>query len=123
MVSVMSELAENCDSCSPKDPPKELAAVVARVRWLMIVSGLTTAVAIAAVVGVIGYRIYAGRESGPHTMTAGTVILPKGAHVTSAAIGDGRIAVTLDIAGASEVRIFDLNTLQQTGQLHFATEP
>jgi len=88
----------------------------------MLISAVTTALAVAAVIGVIGYRVFAGVGSGAATMTDGTVMLPKGAHVVSTTIGDGRIVVTLDIAGNSEVRIFDLKTLQQTGRLRFGTE-
>jgi len=94
----------------------------------MIISALTTAIAIAAVVGVIGYRVYSGGGGGggggggAGTITNGTVFLPKGAHVDSTTVAEGRIVVTLDVGGASEVRIFDLKTLRQTGQLRFATE-
>ena len=35
----------------------------------------------------------------------------------------GRIVVTLDIAGTTEIRTFDVKTLQQTGRMSFATEP
>jgi len=88
----------------------------------MLISAVTTAIAIAAVLGVIGYRVYHAGESGAGSVTNGTVFLPKGAHVVSTTIGGGRIVVTLDIDGQSEVRIFDLKTLQQTGRLQFATE-
>ena len=70
-------------------------------------------------IGVIGYRVYHAGESGAGTITNGTVFLPKGAHVVSTTIGDGRIVVTLDVGGQSEVRIYDLKTLQQTGSLRF----
>ena len=89
----------------------------------MVISALTTAIAIAAVIGVIGYRVFGGSGSGAATMTDGMVTLPKGAHVVSATIADGRIVVTLEIGGMNEVRIFDLKTLQQTGRLRFGTEP
>ena len=87
----------------------------------MLISAITTAVAIAAVLGVIGYRVYHSGGSGAAIIANGTVFLPQGAHVVSTTIGDGRIVVTLDVNGANEVRIFDLKTLRQTGTLHFAT--
>jgi hypothetical protein len=89
----------------------------------MIVSVLTTAIAIAAVVGVIGYRFF-NRSSGGNagTIVNGTVFLPKGAHIDATTISEGRIVVTFDLNGATEVRFFDLKTLQLIGQLHFATE-
>ncbi|MGB6537334.1 MAG: DUF6476 family protein [Xanthobacteraceae bacterium] len=102
------------------EPAKELNNAVTRVRWLMLISGLTTAIAIAAIIGVVGYRVF--RSGGAPTIVNGTVFLPKGAHVDSTTIGNNRIVVTLDVGGASQVRIFDLKTLQQTGQLRFATE-
>ena len=103
--------------------PETMAPSLARVRLLMLISALTTALAIAAVVGVIGYRLYHTGDSAAATITNGMVFLPQGAKVVSTTIGDGRIVVTLDINGASEVRIFDLKTLQQTGTLHFAPHP
>ena len=40
----------------PLDPEQQ--KIVARVRWLMLVSGFATVLGIAVVVGVIGYRFY-----------------------------------------------------------------
>jgi len=88
----------------------------------MLVSAVTTAIAVAAVVGVIGYRVYRAGGSGAATITDGMVMLPKGAHVVSTTISGRRIVVTLDVDGGSEVRIYDLNTLQQTGRLRFGTK-
>ncbi len=119
----MTSLAQKSQNKQPDDaaaaaPP----AALAKVRLLMLISAVTTAVAIAAVLGVIGYRVYAASESGAGAIANGTVFLPQGAHVVSTTIGGGRIVVTMDIGGQSEVRIYDLKTLQQTGTLHFATE-
>ncbi len=100
----------------------DLAATFARARWLMIISALTTAIAIVAVAGVIGYRFFNRGESISGTIVNGTVFLPKGAHVDATTISEGRIVVTFDIEGATEVRFFDLKTLQRIGELHFATE-
>ncbi len=96
--------------------------MVSRVRWLIIISGFTTLVAIAAVIGVVGYRV--SRTGGSSAATAdGIVMLPKGARVIASTVSDDRLAVTLDIAGATEIRTFDLKTLKQTGRIRFATEP
>jgi hypothetical protein len=98
------------------------SGMVARARGLMIISGLTTLLAIAAVIGVIGYRVY--RAGGSATAAAeGVVMLPKGARVVATGIADDRVVVTLDIAGATELRIFDVKTLKETGRIRFATEP
>jgi hypothetical protein len=76
-------------------------------------------VAIAAVIGAIGYRVFRAEGS------AGDVIatLPKGARVITTAVADDRIAVTIEIAGAVEVRLFGLKSLKPAGRLRFATEP
>jgi hypothetical protein len=99
------------------------AGMVARVRWLMIISGLTTLIAIAAVTGVIGYRVFRAGGSGVAAAAEAIVTLPKGARVVASAVADERIVLTLDIGGATELRIFDVKTLKQTGRIRFATEP
>ena len=96
--------------------------MVARVRWLMLISGVTTLVAIAAVLGVIGYRLFRaeGSVAAPADVTA---LLPRGARIVATALSDERIAVTIEVAGATEIRTFDARTLRATGRLKFATEP
>ena len=95
----------------------------ARVRLMMIVSGVTTLIAIAAVIGVIGYRVFRAGGSGMASTATGIITLPKGARVISSTVADGRIALTLEIAGATEIRSFDAKTLKETGRIRFATEP
>lgn len=107
------------DDEQPLDPAA--ARMVARVRWLMLISGLTTMVAVAAVLGVIGYRVFRSEGSvGPKEVTT---LLPKGARIVSTAVADDRLVVTVDNQGAIEVRTFDLQSLRPTGRLRFATEP
>ena len=112
----MSKLS--ADDEAPLDPAA--ARIVAKVRWLMLIAGATTLLAIAAVIGVIGYRVFKAEGSAPADVTA---LLPKGARVISAAVAEERIAVTLDVGGAIEIRTFDVKTLKPTGRLRFATEP
>ena len=112
----MSKLS--ADDEAPLDPAA--ARIVAKVRWLMLIAGATTLLAIAAVIGVIGYRVFKAEGSAPADVTA---LLPKGARVISAAVAEDRIAVTLDVGGATEIRTFDAKTLKPTGRLRFATEP
>jgi hypothetical protein len=97
----------------------ETARLVARARTMMIISALTTALAIAAVVTVIGYRIY-GMGAGPPADDV--VALPKDARVLSMAGSGGRVAVMIETGGATEMRVFDLKTLKETGRLRFSTE-
>ena len=99
------------------------AGMVGRARWLMIISGLTTLLAIPAVIGVIGYRIYRAGGSGAAATAEGIIVLPKGARVIASAVADDRIVVTLEIAGTTEIRTFDVKTLKETGRIRFATEP
>jgi hypothetical protein len=99
------------------------AGIFARVRWLMIISGLTTLIAIAAVIGVIGSRVFQASGSGAAASADAIVTLPKGARVIASAIAEGRIVVTFDIAGMTEIRTFDVKTLKEMGRVRFATEP
>ena len=107
------------DDEKPLDPEQQ--KIVARVRWLMVISGFATLLGIAVVIGVIGYRVY--RTDGSVAPAEVTALLPKGAKITGTAVADGRIAVTVELGGAIEVRTFDLRTLKPTGRLWFATEP
>ena len=109
----------------PATPETDAAAasMVGRARSLMIISGLTTMIAIAAVIGAIGYRVYRSGGTGATTAVEAVAVLPKGARVISTAVADDRVVVTLDVAGATEIRTFDVKTLKQTGRIRFATEP
>jgi hypothetical protein len=127
MVSVMNnvsgKLQENLESnlAAPADAAESaVTGLVARVRLMMVIAALTTALAIAAVVTVIGYRMFA---AGTVTAADGVVTLPKGARVISTSASDGRLAVLIEVGGSSELRTFDIKTLKETGRLRFATEP
>jgi hypothetical protein len=103
----------------PLDPAA--ASIVAKVRWLMIISGMTTFVAIAAVLGVVGYRVF--RSEGSVARPDVTAALPKGARVVAISAAEDRLVVTIELAGGLEARTFDLKTLAPLGRLRFATEP
>jgi hypothetical protein len=103
------------------EPAESAAAqVVARARTIMLISALTTALAIAAVVTVIGYRMYG---SAAVVVTDDSIPLPKGARVISTSASAGRLAVLIEVDGANEVLTFDIKTLKQTGRLRFPREP
>ena len=87
----------------------------------MLVSGATTLIAVAAVLGVIGYRIF--KSEGSVAPAEVTALLPKHARIVSTAVAQDRIAVTIEVGGALEVRLFDVHTLKPAGRLRFATEP
>jgi hypothetical protein len=107
------------DGEQPLDPAT--AGVIAKVRWLMIISGATTFVAIAAVMGVIGYRVFQAEGSAARADV--TAMLPKGARVVAISAAQDRLVVTIELAGALEARTFDLKSLAPLGRLRFATEP
>ncbi len=94
--------------------------LVARARTMMMISGLTTVLAIAAVVTVIGYRMYGAAGGSP---IEDAITLPKGARVVSMAGSGGRVAVMIDNNGVSEMRVFDLKTMKESGHLRFVNEP
>jgi len=98
------------------------APVMARVRLLMIISGLTTLVAIAAVLTVVGFRIFRAGNAGLPSAES-IITLPKGSRLVASSIVGDQLVVTLDVAGASEIRTFDLKTLKETGRVRFVTEP
>jgi hypothetical protein len=106
------------DDERPLDPAQ--AAIVAKVRWLMLISGFATVLGIAVVIGVIGYRVF---RSDGSVSTETTALLPKGARVVSTAVAEDRLVVTVDVGGTLEIRTFDLRTLKPAGRLRFATEP
>jgi hypothetical protein len=100
---------------------QEQAALFARVRRMMLIAGLTTALAISAVLVAIGYRLFRSEGS---IVTADTIsMLPKGARIVSTGVAGDRLVVTLEIGGATEIRTFDAHTLKPTGRLTFANEP
>ena len=103
------------------EPSPEQAALFARVRRLMLIAGLTTALAVAAVLIAIGYRLF--RSEGSTVATDTVSMLPKGARIVSSAVAGDRLVVTLDIGGATEIRTFDAHTLKATGRLKFVSEP
>src|SRR5262249_14271097 len=79
-----------------------------------------TLLAIAAVIGVIGYRVFKAEGSAAADVTA---LLPKGARVIATAVAEDRIAVTLDVGGAIEIPTFYAKTPKPTRRPRFATEP
>jgi hypothetical protein len=103
------------------EPTPEQAALFARVRRMMLIAGLTTTVAIAAVLIAIGYRLF--HSEGSFVAADITATLPKGARIVSTGVAGDRLVVTLDIVGITEIRTFDAHTLQPTGRLKFVGEP
>jgi hypothetical protein len=103
------------------EPSLEQAAMIARVRRMMLIAGLTTALGVGALLVVIGYRLF--RSEGSAVTTAATATLPKGARIVATGAAGDRITVTLDLNGLTEIRTFDAKTLKPAGALRFASEP
>jgi hypothetical protein len=106
----------------PTEPTQEQVALIARVRRMMLIAGLTSAMAVTVVLIAIGYRLYRG-EGSPAALTDITATLPKGARITSTGVAGDRLVVTLDMGGATEIRTFDARTLKPAGKLKFVSEP
>ncbi|HUL87995.1 MAG TPA: hypothetical protein VLU23_07425 [Pseudolabrys sp.] len=105
------------DDEKPLDP--ERAQIVANVRRLMLIASLTTFIAVAAVTGIIGYRVFKG-DGRVQPAPDVSVMLPAGAKVLSSAIGEGRLVLTIETNGAVELLSFDLNTLKPLGRTRLA---
>ena len=104
----------------PLDPAAQ--AVVNKVRRMSMISGIATVIGISVVITMIGYRIYKSSESVPAQIDA-VGMLPKGAKVIATGVSGDRIVVTIDINGVTELRTFDVRSLQPAGRLRFANEP
>ena len=110
------------DTVAP-EPTPEQAVLIARVRRMMLIAGLTSALAVAVVLIAVGYRLYRG-EGSPAAANADIIAtLPKGARIVSTAVAGERLVLTLDIGGITEIRTFDAKTLQPAGKLKFVSEP
>jgi hypothetical protein len=104
------------------DQTPEQAALFQKVRRMMLIASVTTAVAIAAVLVAIGYRLFTAEGSGG-TINNVTATLPKGARIYATAVAGDKLVLMLDVNGATEIRTFDAQTLKPAGSLKFATEP
>ena len=110
------------DTVAP-EPTPEQAALIARVRRMMLIAGLTSALAVAVVLIAVGYRLYRGEGSPSADAMDFTATLPKGAKIVSTAVAGERLVLTLDITGVTEIRTFDAKTLKPAGKLRFVNEP
>jgi hypothetical protein len=105
------------------EPTPEQAALFARVRRLMLIAGLTTALAICAVLIAVGYRLFKSEGRAADPVGDVTATLPKGAKIVSTGLAGDRLVIALDIGGVIEIRTFDAHTLKPAGKLKFANEP
>jgi len=108
------------DTEKPLDP--EAARIVAKVRRLMMIASLTTFIAVAVVIGVIGYRVFKDEGRAQAGLDADAP-WPNGARIVSSAMNDDRLALTIETANGLEVRFFDLRTLKPAGRLPLGGKP
>jgi hypothetical protein len=101
----------------------ETARTIAKVRRLMMIASATTFLAVAAVIGIIGYRVFHWQGSAPPPAPDMIATLPAGTKVLATAVGDGHIVLTVEVAGTVELRTFDLNTLKPLGRIRLAPQP
>ena len=103
----------------------EAERAIAKVRRLMMIASATTFLAVAAVLAVIGYRVFHLGGSVPATpsFVDVTAALPAGAKVLSTAVGSDHIVVTVETSGGIEVLTFDPDTLRPLGRLRLAPKP
>jgi hypothetical protein len=118
----------------PLDP--DATRTLGNIRRLMLISNLFMVVAIGAVLVVVGYRLFRSEPAPPPPLPPPaarpapatipndmTLTLPRGARIVQTAIAGDRLVITLQIDGATEIRTFDIKTLQPTGRLNFGTVP
>jgi hypothetical protein len=119
-------------SARPLDP--DATRTLRNIRRLMLASNLFMVVAIGAVLAVVGYRISRTEQAPPPPPPVAapapakipvdmTLTLPRGARILQTAVAGERLVITLQIDGATEIRTFDIKTLQPTGRMSFATVP
>ncbi|MET0278804.1 MAG: hypothetical protein ABW198_10785 [Pseudorhodoplanes sp.] len=104
----------------PLDPAAQ--AVVNKVRRMSMISGIATLLGISVVVTMIGYRLYKSSDTVPAQVDA-VAMLPKGSKVIGTGVSGDRVVVTVEVNGVTEIRTFDLRSLQPAGRLRFANEP
>jgi hypothetical protein len=120
----------------PLDP--DATRTLSNIRRLMLASNLFVVVAIGAVLAVVGYRLYRTEPAPPPPPPAPppavapapakipldmTLTLPRGARIVQTAVAGERLVITLEIDGATEIRTFDIKTLQPTGRMSFGIVP
>jgi hypothetical protein len=108
------------DDEKPLDP--EAARIVAKVRRLMMIASLITFIAVAAVIGIIGYRVSL-KEGRVQPAPDANAPWPVDARIVSSAMNDERLALTIETPDGLEVRYFDLKTFKPLGRLRLGAKP
>jgi len=104
----------------PEQTPEQ-ALLIQRVQRMMQIAGATTALAIAALLIAIGYRLFT--SEGSSSTNDVTATLPKDARIYATAVAGDQLVLMLDVGGTTEIRTFDAKTLKPSGRLKFTNEP
>ena len=107
----------------PLNPEADRA--IAKVRRLMMIVSVTTFVALAVVLIVIGYRVFhlGGSAPEPVSYVDVSAVLPAGSKVLSTTVGADHIVVTIEVNGAVQILTFDPDTLKPLGRLRLEQKP
>src|SRR2546429_4095231 len=81
------------------EPTQEQAALLARVRRMMLIAALTTALAVAAVLIALRYRLF--RTRGSAAVPPITFMLPQGARILSPRVARGPPGGALGVRGGN----------------------
>jgi hypothetical protein len=100
----------------------ETARVISKVRRLMLVSSILTALAIGGVFAAIGYRVFT-REERVQIPDRATLTLPRDAKILQTTVASDRIVLVIEAGGTTEIRTYDLRTLKPMGQLTLSRSP
>ncbi|HEY0219716.1 MAG TPA: hypothetical protein VGC26_08125 [Afipia sp.] len=108
------------ETVAPELTPEQ-AALTAKVRRMMLIAGLTTAIGIGALLIAIGYRVF--RNDSSAVASDITIALPRGARIVATSVTGDRLAITLDTGGTTEIRTYDARSFKPLARVKFAIEP
>src|SRR5581483_11397972 len=78
-----TELSMTTSDTAVPEPTPEQAVLFARVRRMMLIAGLTTALAVCAVLIAVGYRLFKSEGRAAEPVSNVTATLPKGAKIVA----------------------------------------
>jgi hypothetical protein len=110
-------MTQSADDEKPLDPAQE--AIVRKLKRMSLVSSLVMIGGFLVVFGVIAYRMSTGGGGSTPKWIDATLPLPAGARVISTTASEGRLVVTIEVGGITEVRFFDLQTMESRGRVTF----
>ena len=104
-----------------EDLTPEQERLVARVKKLMAIPLLIMVAGFLTVFGVIAYRLYFKTPDKANPTIERVLMLPRGARVVSTTVNDGKLVVTVETGGTTEVLLFDLPSMQASGRFIIKT--